>query len=107
MWRCLMTLFHFVSDSATSDSPPATAEMVKVSSHVLELRRSDEAHQGCFAARIADLVMHPETICGLNWGDHHRLFMCKLHVETENGVNLGAWEGGRRDEGCLPNSIWI
>uniref|UniRef100_A0A914WFA6 E3 ubiquitin-protein ligase E3D n=1 Tax=Plectus sambesii TaxID=2011161 RepID=A0A914WFA6_9BILA len=70
--------------------PPPQPELVKVGEHELELGdRTVDANQldvnsrHKFVAGLADLCLYPNTICGLTWADHRRLFMCKVHAEPE------------------------
>uniref|UniRef100_A0A915AFL5 E3 ubiquitin-protein ligase E3D n=1 Tax=Parascaris univalens TaxID=6257 RepID=A0A915AFL5_PARUN len=78
-----------ISASGSSVSDVRYAEFVKVSEHILELRDVDDCNgeltpvRSRFYARLADLYLHPNTVCSLVWADHRRLFMCKVRAEAD------------------------
>ncbi|VDK48991.1 unnamed protein product [Anisakis simplex] len=86
------------SDNANVESAPSslneqqTTELVKIEAHGLELKDVENGNldsaKSRFSVRIADLCLHPNTVCALTWADHRRLFMCKVHAEAD-GIPLG------------------
>ncbi|VDM43113.1 unnamed protein product [Toxocara canis] len=82
----------FASGSSANDVQKT--ELVKVGEHALELKDIENGNvesnsvRSRFYARIADLCLHPNTVCALTWADHSRLFMCKVHAEAD-GLPLG------------------
>lgn len=70
-------------------------DMIRVSEHSIELgvpiavaeSLRLERNLTRYRAFIPDLTFYPQSLCALTWADNHRIFMCKLHVET-NGKPL-------------------
>jgi hypothetical protein len=58
--------------------------MIKIGEHLLEI--DDNCHESTikFSASLADITLRPDTMCGLTWADHRRLFMCKLRAISDH-----------------------
>lgn len=66
-------------------------DMIRISEHTIELglpaivAESLQMEQKLprYSATISNLTLYSQSLCAPNWADNHRIFMCKLHVETD------------------------
>ncbi|RCN48660.1 hypothetical protein ANCCAN_05299 [Ancylostoma caninum] len=74
-----------------SNKENASLNLVRVSEHAVELgvpaTIAESLHMEeklpRYRANISNLTLYPQSLCAPTWADNHRLFMCKIHVETD------------------------
>ncbi|KAL6725498.1 hypothetical protein Aduo_007547 [Ancylostoma duodenale] len=74
-----------------SNKENASLNLVRVSEHAVELgvpaTIAESLHMEeklpRYRANISKLTLYPQSLCAPTWADNHRLFMCKIHVETD------------------------